>query len=257
VSLVVGGPAGSPRAALSSRAGGGISAPVDAPLTRGELYWRAEMTHPVIYAHRWMRERVWLTRLRWRLRGATMWPAFLVALVFDAVLLHWLPISGDVAPDLFAAVLLAFFFNLVAVAVGAPLLGRLVRRRWPGLPKVVADDRAGTALVAATAAVLLGLGLAHRPAVQRQQDAFDAQAAAARTFVLARAPARFRAHVDRMDTWKQGAGLYRTCVPGPNDRRSFCVFVNTRHDPPLVIGDRDQSPNSVLAGPDNPGRQAR
>jgi hypothetical protein len=204
-----------------------------------------------------MRERVWWTRLRWRLRGATMWPAFLVALVFDAVLLHWLPISGDVAPDLFAAVLLAFFFNLVAVAVGAPLLGRLVRRRWPGLPKVVADDRAGTALVAATAAVLLGLGLAHRPVVQRQQEAFDTQAAAARTFVLARAPARFRAHVDRMDTWKQGAGLYRTCVPGPNDRRAFCVFVNTRHDPPLVTGDRDQSPNSVLAGPDNPGRQAR
>jgi hypothetical protein len=204
-----------------------------------------------------MRERVWWTRLRWRLRGATMWPAFLVALVFDAVLLHWLPISGDVAPDLFAAVLLAFFFNLVAVAVGAPLLGRLVRRRWPALPKVVADDRAGTALVAATAAVLLGLGLAHRPVVQRQQEAFDTQAAAARTFVLARAPARFRAHVDRMDTWKQGAGLYRTCVPGPNDRRAFCVFVNTRHDPPLVTGDRDQSPNSVLAGPDNPGRQVR
>jgi hypothetical protein len=215
------------------------------------------MTEPVLYARRWMRERVWWTRLRWRLRGATMWPAFLVALVFDAVLLHWLPISGDVAPDLFAAVLLAFFFNLVAVAVGAPLLGRLVRRRWPGLPKVVADDRAGTALVAATAAVLLGLGLAHRPVVQRQQEAFDTQAAAARTFVLARAPARFRAHVDRMDTWKQGAGLYRTCVPGPNDRRAFCVFVNTRHDPPLVTGDRDQSPNSVLAGPDNPGRQVR
>jgi hypothetical protein len=215
------------------------------------------MTDPVIYAGLRMRERVWWTRLRWRLRGATMWPAFLVALVFDAVLLHWLPISGDVAPDLFAAVLLAFFFNLVAVAVGAPLLGRLVRRRWGGLPKVVADDRAGTALVAVIAAVVLVLGLAHRPAMQRQEREFHAQAAAAREFVLAAAPARFRTHVDRMDTWKQGPGLYRTCVPGPNDRRSFCVFVNTRHDPPLVTGDRDQSPNSVLAGPDNPARQVR
>src|SRR3954447_24188996 len=117
-----------------------------------------------------MRERVWWTRLRWRLRGATMWPAFLVALVFDAVLLHWLPISGDVAPDLFAAALLAFFFNLVAVGVGAPLAGgvgarwggRLGRRRGGGRPKVVADDRAGTALVAGIAMLVLGLGLAHR-----------------------------------------------------------------------------------------------
>jgi hypothetical protein len=215
------------------------------------------MAEPVIYADAGMRERQWWTRLRWRLTGATMWPAFLVALVLDAVLLHWLPISGDVAPDLFAAVLLAFFFNLVVVAVGAPLAGRLVRRRRPGLPKVVADDRAGTALVAGVAVLVLALGIAHRPAMQREQRAFDLQASAAREFVLARAPARFRAHVDRMDTWTQGPGLYRTCVPGPNDRRSFCVFVNTRHDPPLVTGDRDQSPNSVLAGPDNPARKAR
>jgi hypothetical protein len=215
------------------------------------------MTDPVIYAGLRMRERVWWTRLRWRLRGATMWPAFLVALVFDAVLLHWLPISGDVAPDLFAAVLLAFFFNLVVVAVGAPLAGRLVRRRWRGLPKVIADDRAGTALIGVVSVLLLVIGLAHRPALQRQARAFDVQAAAAREFVLARAPVSFRAHVDRMDTWKQGEGLYRTCVPGPTHRRSFCVFVDTRHAPPLVTGDRDQSPNSVLAGPDNPGRQVR
>ena len=105
-----------------------------------ELYRRAGMAEPVIYAGLRMRERVWWTRLRWRLRGATMWPAFVLALVFDTVLLRALPIAGDTAPDLFAAALLAFFFNLVAVAVGAPLLGRLVRRRWPGLPKVVADD---------------------------------------------------------------------------------------------------------------------
>jgi hypothetical protein len=205
-----------------------------------------------------MRERQWWTRLRWRLRGATMWPAFVLALVVDAVLLRALPIAGDTAPDVFAAALLGFFFNLMAVAVGAPLLGRLVvRRRWPGLPNVVADDRAGTALIAGLAAVLLVIGLVHRPVVQAHARAFDLQAAAAREFVLQRAPARFRAHVNRMDTWKQGPGLYRTCVPGPNGRRSFCVFVNTRHDPPLVAGDRDQSPNSVLAGPDNPARQAR
>jgi hypothetical protein len=214
------------------------------------------MTDPVIYAGLRMRERQWWTRLRWRLRGATMWPAFLAALVVDAVLLRVLPIAGDTAPDVFATALLGFFFNLVAVAVGAPLLGRLVRRRRPGLPKVVADDRAGTALIAGIAAVLLAVGLLHHPVVAAQARAFDLQAAAARQFVIERAPRPFRARVDRMDTWKQKAGLYRTCVPGPSDRRSFCVFVNTAHHPPLVTGDRDQSPNSVLAGPDNPARRA-
>src|SRR3954452_24194652 len=162
-----------------------------------------------------MRERQWWTRLRWRLRGATMWPAFLVALVVDAALLRLLPISGDTGPDVFAAVLLAFFFNLMAVAVGAPLLGRFVRRRWPGLPKVVADDRAGTALIGGVAALLLVIGLVHHPVVAARGRAFDLQASAAREFVLERAPAPFRAQVDRMDTWTQGPGLYRTCVPGP------------------------------------------
>jgi hypothetical protein len=204
-----------------------------------------------------MEERVWWTRLRWRLRGATMWPAFLLALVVDTVLLRVLPIAGDGAPDVFAAVLLAFFFNLVIVAAGAPLAGRLVRIRRPGLPKVVADDRAGTALIGGVAVALVAIGLAHRPALQAQAHAFDRQAASARAFVLDEAPVAFRVNVDHMDTWKQGPDLYRTCVPGPRPRRSFCVFVDTRHHPPLVIRDRDQSPNSVLAGPDNPGRQAR
>ena len=204
-----------------------------------------------------MEERVWWTRLRWRLRGATMWPAFLLAVVVDTVLLRKLPIAGDTAPDVFAAFLLAFFFNLLVVAVGAPLAGRFLRGRRPGLPKVVADDRAGTALVALVAVGVLAVGIAHHPVVEDRARAFDLQAATARAFVLDRAPARFRGNVGRMDTWRQGPHLYRTCVPGPDARRSFCVFVDTGHDPPVVIADRDQSPNSVLAGPDNPGRLVR
>jgi hypothetical protein len=204
-----------------------------------------------------MTDRVWWTRLRWRLRGATMWPAFGLALLVDAVLLRLLPITGDTAPDVVAAALLGFFLNLVAVAVGAPLAGRLVRRRRPALPKVVADDRAGTLLIAGLSMALLAVGLAHRPAVRAQAHDVAVQAAAAREFVLERAPGRFRVNIDRMDTWKQGDRLYRTCVPGPNDRRSFCVFVDTDPHPPRVVRDHDQSPNSVLAGPDNPGRQVR
>ncbi|MEA2321877.1 MAG: hypothetical protein QOD81_1727 [Solirubrobacteraceae bacterium] len=195
-----------------------------------------------------MGDRVWWTRLRWRLRGATMWPAFAVALVGDAVLLRLLPIAGDTAPDPFAALLLALFFNLVVVAVGAPLGGRWLRRGHPALPKVIADDRAGTALVGAVSVALLAAGLAHRPAVLAEAREFDEQAATARQFVLERAPARFRAHLEDMDTLKQAGDLYRTCVPGPSARRAFCVIVNTDQHPPGVTRDADQSPNAALIG---------
>jgi hypothetical protein len=108
------------------------------------------MPDAVIYAGRGMSERVLWTRLRWRLRAAAMWPAFVPAVAVDAVLLHELPIAGDTAPEPFGAVLLAFFFNLVVVALGAPLAGRLLRRRGAGLrrpgggrPALRARARAG------------------------------------------------------------------------------------------------------------------
>src|SRR3989442_433990 len=65
-------------------------------------------------------ERVWASRLRWRLTGATQWPAFTLFVVGDAVLLQALPIAGD-GPELFPALLLSGFFNLLVVAVAAPL----------------------------------------------------------------------------------------------------------------------------------------
>ena len=90
-----------------------------------------------------MGEALWQTRLRWRLRGAMLWPAFVAAVVVEAVLLDRLPVAGDDGPGLFAAVLLAGFVNLVLVAVGAPLAGRWLRRRRPGMPSVIATDRRG------------------------------------------------------------------------------------------------------------------
>ena len=197
----------------------------------------------------------WLTRLRWRLRGASMWPAFFAAIVVDAALLALLPIAGDGGPGLVAAVLLAGFLNLALVAAGAPLAGRWLRRRRPSLPQVVAGDRAGTALMGALAVTLLVLGLVHRPAVADQDADLRAQAASARRFVLAQAPTVFRANVDRMETVKQGPDLYRTCVPGSDPVRSFCVFVTTDQHPPGVSRDPDQTPNAVYSGPDGPGRQ--
>ena len=200
---------------------------------------------------------LWRSRLRWRLRGAMLWPAFALAIVVDAVLLHVLPIAGEGRPGPVASVLLATFFNLVTVAVGAPLAGRWLRRRRPQTPKVVADDQAGTVLVGLVAVALLVLGLVHRPALQDADRDRVAQAEAVRAYVAHRAPAEYRANIDRADTARQGPDLWRTCVPGRDPQRALCLFVTTDQSPPGITVDRDQRPNSSVSGPDNPGRQDR
>ncbi len=200
---------------------------------------------------------VWRSRLRWRLRGAMLWPAFALAVALDTVLLQVLPIAGEGRPDAVGAFLLAVFFNLVTVAVLAPLAGNRLRKRRPGTPKVVADDQAGTVLLALLAVALLALGLVHRPALVAEEDDFEAQSQAVRDYVAASGTAEYRGNVDRADTWRQGPDLFRTCVPGADPRRALCLIVTTDQSPPGVTVDPDQRPNSRVAGPDNPGRRDR
>ena len=188
-------------------------------------------------------ERASLTRLRWRLRGAWMWPAFVLLTVADALLLHALPIATD-GIDLVPATLLSGFANLLVVAVVAPLSGRLLRRRRPDLPRAVAADYAGAALLVAVTGVVLVGGLLHRPAVQRAERDLRVQAAAARTFLLTEAPPAVRSRLGAADTIRLADGSYRTCVPEGRPRRAFCVFVRTNQNPPVVRADPDRSPNA-------------
>jgi hypothetical protein len=182
------------------------------------------------------------------MRGATLWPAFAVAVVVDGVLLDVLPVSGDDGPGLFPAIILAGFANLIVVAVVAPFAGRWLRARRPGTPKVVAVDQAGTALLVVVGLAVLGLGLAHRGAVRDAHDDLAAQAEWARRYVLGHAPREYAMNAGQMDTVKQGPDLYRTCVEGSDPRRAFCVFVRTDQSPPSVVRDRDQRPNATWAG---------
>jgi len=199
-------------------------------------------------------ESLWRARLRWRLKGATMWPAFAGLTTLEAVLLHLRPVAGE-ATGLVPAFLLCGFLNLAVVAVGAPLAGIVLRRRRPALPREIAADRGGTVLLVALAAVLTTAGLLHHGAVVQEERDIAAQFAAVRRYVATQAPAAYRANIDRADTWKQGPGLYRTCVPGPDPRKHLCLIVRTAQHPAGVRLDPDQQPNGRIAGPDNPGRR--
>jgi hypothetical protein len=186
---------------------------------------------------------MWATRLRWRLKGASQWPAFVLFTTVEGMLLNELPIYGDGPGGLIPAVLLAGFGNLFLIAVVAPLLGRYIRRRQPDLPKLIANDFAGTALLAVVALGVLAGGLIHRPAVQEERADQAAQFAAVRAYVASQAR-QHREYLDLADTIRLAEDLFRTCVPGPDARRPLCLFVNTEQHPPGVTRDRDLTPNA-------------
>jgi hypothetical protein len=189
-------------------------------------------------------ERVWHRRLRWRLRGAWQWPAFIALTLFDGVLLAVLPFYGDGAGGVLPGVLLAGFLNLFAIAVLAPAAGRILRRRRPDLPRAVAANYAGTALLVAIAALLLVGGLLHRPAVAEERDDERAVVAAVHGYVLHSAP-QYRPGLDAIDAVMILPEEYRACVPGPDPTRWLCLIVSTDQRPAGVTVDTDQTPNTA------------
>lgn len=191
-------------------------------------------------------------RLRWRLRGAWQWRVFTVLLIVDAVLLRQLPIAGE-RPGVVSALLLSAFFNLMVVAVAAPLAGRLVRRRRSDLPGVVASDYAGTALLGVTTAVLLAIGLVHHGELRRSHAAMAAGVRQLRAYVAHSAPPEYRRRVGQATSVSFGAGLYRMCVPGDDPRRWLCLFVDTTTDPPGLRRDASGAPNSTYVVPGTGG----
>lgn len=191
-------------------------------------------------------DRAWAARLRWRVRGAWQWRVFAVLLVVDGVVLERLPIAGE-RPGIVPALLLAAFFNLIVVAVAAPLLGRVVRARRSDLPAVVASDYAGTALLIVLTGVLVAIGLVHHGELRRRHEALAAGVAQLRAYVAHSAPAQYRGRVGQATSMPFGGGLYRMCVPGDDPRRWLCLFVDTTTDPPGVRRDASGAPNSTYA----------
>jgi hypothetical protein len=192
-------------------------------------------------------ESLWLTRLRWRMRGAWLWPVFIALTVGEGVALERLPVSGDGPGGIVPGVLLAGFANLIGVAVITPLLGARLRRRRPDLPRVIADNYAGTALLCAGALAVLAGGLVHRPRVLAERADRGAVVGAVHDYVVAQAPA-YRAGIGAAEAVRLEDDLYRACIPGPDPKRWLCLFVSTDQRPAGVTVDADRSPNErVLA----------
>ena len=193
-------------------------------------------------------ERVWHRRLRWRLRGAWQWPAFIGLTLLDGVVLTVLPPYEGGPPNVFPGVLLAAFVNLLAVAVVAPLLGLVLRRRRPDLPRFIASDYAGTWLLLAVSAAFLVGGIAHHSEARAESAREQAVARAMHDYVVKSAPG-YTAGLDHIDAIKLEPNRYRTCIPGPDERHSLCLYVTTDQQPPGVTRDTSEEPNSIFRLP--------
>ncbi|HEV2999598.1 MAG TPA: hypothetical protein VGW75_02570 [Solirubrobacteraceae bacterium] len=191
-------------------------------------------------------EPLWRSRVRWRLKGALMWPAFWALTLLDAVLLGRLPIAGDGGTAFVPALLLSGFFNLMAVAVVAPLAGMLLRRHRRDLPRVVAFDYAGTGLLLGVTAALVAGGLIHRQAREESEHDLIVQRHAAVAFMRREAPPEYRRSLPATTTIKMEEDLYRTCTPGEDPDRWFCVYVSTDTSPPGVTADSNRESNESL-----------
>jgi hypothetical protein len=189
----------------------------------------------------------WLHRVRWRRRGAWLWPVFIAATVVDAVLEHLRPPAG-LAQSVASAALVGLVLNLLAVLLLSRPLGALLRRVRRDLPGVVARNYAGTAVVLAVSASLLLAGVVHHSSVVANEMALRDATVRAEAWIGDHAEPEFRRNVGLANTFAIEPGsVYRTCVPGRDARRSYCVIVKT--DLPFARSVRfsGSTPNAVFA----------
>lgn len=203
------------------------------------------------------RERFWASRLRWRLRGATQWPAFVAVTLVEGVVMDALPPVGTTGLNLIEGVLIATFANLFLVGAVAPFLARrLADRRALALEaagaagptqaqREVLQDRMATALLVAGVLAVLAAGLGNRQVIVSETDATEENARAVSDYVEASGDDELVRNRETANTIRLGEGYFRTCIARDDRERFFCLFVDTREDPAEVVEDPSAEPNTV------------
>jgi hypothetical protein len=193
----------------------------------------------------------WLARLRWRHRGAWLWPTFVLVTIVDGLVVHALPMAGD-TQTLVGGIVLALVFNVIAVLLFSRPLGALLRRRRTDMPVGVARNYGGTAAVGLVTLAILGLGLLHHPNLIAQRRALRDAVVRAEAFIGARAPTAFRQMAAHPDTYTiQSGEIYRTCVPNSAGTRTYCVIVKTHLPLAQSVVFAGYEPNSVFGAGTN------
>ncbi|HET9093515.1 MAG TPA: hypothetical protein VFN36_00400 [Solirubrobacteraceae bacterium] len=189
-----------------------------------------------------------LVRLRWRLRGAWLWPSFAVLTIVDAVVVHELPLSGDVGLSLVGAWLFSSVLTLLGIAFLSGLVGRLVRRARPDMPRIVARNYAGAIVTLAVSGALLAGGLVHHATVTADRAALREAVARAVDYIGVHAPPTYQENLRMLVTFEvQSRTIYRSCVPDRAGTRQYCVIVNLGRPFGRGVSYSGAEPNSVLS----------
>ncbi len=188
----------------------------------------------------------WLVRARWRIRGAWMWPAFVVLGVVDGIVGHAQPVAGD-GESVLGGIVVGLVLNLIGVVVLAWPVGMLLRAGRRDLPPAIARNYGGTGCLLLVTAGFALLGALHHSTVVTQRatmlDAIERAAA----YIGVHAPPAFRANASHTDTFVIQAGsVYRTCVPNGAGTRTYCVVVNERRPLAQSVSFSGYEPNSIL-----------
>lgn len=198
-------------------------------------------------------ERFWPARMRWRLRGATMWPAFIAITLLDGLILHLLP-PVRTGVDIIPGILLATFGNLILIGALGPWLARRTWARRPaaaeGAPAKaqleVLTDRIGTGLLLVSVVAVLCAGLAARPTVVSETEDTERNAQAFRDLVLGSGNAELIRNLETANTVRLSEDYFRTCIARDDRERYFCAFVDTSREPARVARDPSAEPNSIF-----------
>jgi len=205
-------------------------------------------------------ERFWTHRLRWRLRGASwLWPAFAVAVLVDALILHYLPPVGSEqqlnAPEglnLVGDLIVAGFTNLFLVAAIAPWLAKRLAERpvaegEPQPPYELHYGRIAAILMAVASLGLVIAGLGNRPLIVSETKATETNARLVRQYVLNHGNAEMKRNLETANTARLSSDFFRTCISNDHRTRYWCFFVDTKADPAKLSVDTDSRPNSLVA----------
>jgi hypothetical protein len=190
--------------------------------------------------------------MRWRLRGAWMWPSFVAITLLDGLLLHKLPPVRE-GIHLIPGVLLATFGNLFLIGAVAPWLARRLWKRRPaadpGAPAQaqleVLIDRVGTGLLVATVFGVLAAGLAARPVVVSETEDTERAAFALIHMIDRSSNEELKRNRDTAQTARLGEDFFRTCIRRDDERRYFCFLIDTSGKRVQIDRDPSALPNRV------------
>ncbi len=190
---------------------------------------------------------LWISRLRWRLRGEASKVGFVLAVGADVLLLILLPVSGN-GTSLGRAIVAALAVNVVLVVVATLGGAWALRRRDPSLPRVVAADRAAIYLMTFGAAAIAIAGIIHRPAITEQRAKMQAVIAEGQRFVQRHAPPEIAARKNEHDVRRWSTNVYRVCFPTDKPAQAWCVIVRPNRIKNRAKRDKDTRPNDRAGG---------